>query len=170
MRKRTMKKIILSLLLLTSPLTVMAQAANIHVHGYVTALPCELEKANYLIDLKKVNVWNIRDTQTSPWVDFTIKLKNCPVDTQEAMMVINGTPDNVVTNYFINSGSAKNVALNLAYGENKITVKNGEKITAPVNTQTRTVEIPLSARMAGYGTGMTGGSFKSHLDFTLIYN
>ncbi|SUC25343.1 fimbrial protein [Providencia rustigianii] len=102
-----MKKLALSLLLLASPLTVMAQAANIHVHGYVTARPCELEKANYVVDLKKVNVWNIRDTQASPWVDFTIKLKNCPVDTKEAIMVIDGTPDLVATNYFINNGTAK---------------------------------------------------------------
>ncbi|WP_423810964.1 fimbrial protein [Providencia alcalifaciens] len=165
-----MKKIALSLLLLAFPLTVLAQVANIHVHGYITARPCELEKANYMVDLKKVNVWNIRDTQVSPWVNFTIKLKNCPVDIKEAVMVINGTPDNVATNYFINNGSAKNVALNLAYGTNKITVKNGGQVTASVNTQTRTVEIPLSARMAGYGSGMTGGSFKSHLDFTFIYH
>ncbi|BBG60853.1 fimbrial protein [Providencia rustigianii DSM 4541] len=167
---RIMKKLALSLLLLASPLTVMAQAANIHVHGYVTARPCELEKANYVVDLKKVNVWNIRDTQASPWVDFTIKLKNCPVDTKEAIMVIDGTPDLVATNYFINNGTAKNVALNLAQGLNKATVKNGDQISTPVNEQTRTVEIPLSARMAGYGSGMTGGSFKSHLDFTFIYH
>lgn len=167
---RIMKKIALSLLLFVFPLTVLAQVANIHVHGYITARPCELEKANYIVDLKKVNVWNIRDTQVSPWVNFTIKLKNCPVDTKEAIMVINGTPDAVNANYFINNGSAKNVALNLAYGANKVTVKNGEQVTSSVNTQTRTVEIPLSARMAGYGSGMTGGSFKSHLDFTLIYH
>ena len=165
-----MKKIALSLLLLALPLIALAQVANINIHGYVTALPCELEKANYVIDLKKVNVWNIRDTQTSPWVNFTIKLKNCPMDTKEAIMVVNGTPDAVNTDYFINNGSAKNVALNLAYGENKISIQSGEKITTLINTQTRTVEISLSARMAGYGSGMTAGSFKSHLDFTLVYH
>ncbi|MTC69583.1 fimbrial protein [Providencia sp. wls1914] len=167
---RIMKKIALSLLTFVFPLTVLAQVANINIHGYVTALPCELEKANYVIDLKKVNVWNIRDTQTSPWVDFTIKLKNCPVDTKEVTMVVNGTPDAINTNYFINSGTAKNVALNLAYSANKNTVKNGEQIITPVNIQTRTTEIPLSARMAGYGSGMTSGSFKSHIDFTLTYH
>lgn len=117
-----------------------------------------------------MNVWNIRDTQTSPWVNFTIKLKNYPVDTKEVTMVVNDTPDAINTNYVINSGTAKNIALNLAYSANKNTVKNGEQIIAPVNIQTRTTEIPLFARMAGYGSGMTAGSFKSHIDFTLTYH
>ncbi|WP_272691624.1 MULTISPECIES: fimbrial protein [Providencia] len=165
-----MKKIVLLFCLASSPVLATDQQININVHGYVAAMPCELETINHVIDLKKVNVWNIRETQASPWVDFSIKLKNCPMGTKEAIMEIKGTPDSTTTDYFINTGSAKNVALNLAHHADKATIKNGEKITVPVNEQTRKVDIPLSARMAGYGSGMTSGSFNSHLDFTFVYH
>lgn len=35
-------------------LTVFGLTANIKVHGVVIAAPCEVEKNNYLIDLKKL--------------------------------------------------------------------------------------------------------------------
>lgn len=165
-----MKKILLSLLLLASPLSAIGEAVNINIHGYITAMPCELEKTNYLIDLKKINIWNIKDTQKSPWVDFSVKLKNCPIGTNEAIMTISGTPDLTTTEYFLNKGTAQNVALNLANGANKTTIKNGDKIITPVNSLTRSVEIPFSARVAGYGSGMMPGSFNSHLEFTFVYH
>ncbi|MDU7493029.1 MAG: fimbrial protein [Providencia rettgeri] len=164
-----MRHFILFLSLMSCSFIVFGQAANIKVHGTVIAAPCELEKSNYLIDLKKINIWNIKDTQKSSWVDFSVKLKNCPVGTSQAVMAISGTPDPTTPEYFINNGTAKNVALNLARTANKATIKNGNTITTNVNTQTRSVEIPLSARVSGYGNGMIAGSFKSHLEFTFTY-
>lgn len=165
-----MKKIALSLLLISGPLFAADQQISINVHGYVTAMPCELETTNYVIDLKKINIWNIRDSQQSPWVDFSVKLKNCPVATKEAIMTLSGTPDSTMPDYFINNGTAKNVALNLTDRTNKTTIKDGSKITIPVNSQTRSVEFPFSARVAGYGSGMEPGSFRSHLEFNFIYH
>ncbi len=168
-RENNMRHFILLLSLMSCSLTAFGLTANIKVHGVVIAAPCEVEKNNYLIDLKKINIWNIKDTQKSPWVDFSVKLKNCPVGTTKAVMKISGTPDSTITEHFINNGTAKNVALNLANTGNKTTIKNGDTITANVNTQTRNVEIPLSARVSGYGSGMVAGSFKSHLEFTFTY-
>lgn len=59
-------------------LTAFGLTANIKVHGVVIAAPCEVEKNNYLIDLKKINIWNIKDTQKSPWVDFSVETKKLP--------------------------------------------------------------------------------------------
>ncbi len=84
-------------------------------------------------------------------------------------MKISGTPDSTVTEHFINNGTAKNVALNLANTGNKTTIKMAIPLVMNVNTQTRNVEIPLSARVSGYGSGMFAGSFKSHLEFTFTY-
>ncbi len=39
-----------------------------------------------------------------------------------------------------------------------------------VNKYNHNAEFALSARMVGYGNNITVGSFKSHLEFTLIYN
>lgn len=147
-----------------------ADAVNIQVSGYVTAMPCEIEKNNYLIDLKKINTWNIRDDNASPWVNFSIKLKNCPINTKEAIMIINGTSDATNDDYFLNTGSSQNAALNLANTFDKSLIKNGTKLTIPISNDNRSVEIPLSARVKGYGSGMTAGTFKSHLEFTMLYH
>ncbi|QCJ68624.1 fimbrial protein [Providencia heimbachae] len=165
-----MKQLILTLSLLIYSSFSIGATVKINIFGSVTAMPCEVDKANYQIDLKKVNIWNIRDSQTSPWVDFSVKLKNCPINTTGVTMTLSGVLDPINADYFINNGTAKNVALNLATGTNKTIVKNGTKLTSTINSQTRSTEIPFSARMAGYGSGMTAGSFKSHLEFTLSYN
>ncbi|MFD1093130.1 fimbrial protein [Providencia vermicola] len=165
-----MKKFALSLLLVSGSLFAADQQININVHGYVTAMPCELDTTNYVIDLKKINIWNIKDTQKSPWVDFSVKLKNCPLSTTEAIMTLSGTPDTTTPDYFINNGTAKNVALNLANTANKVTIKNGDKISVPVHYPTRSVEFSFSARVVGYGSGMEPGSFRSHLEFNLVYH
>lgn len=165
-----MKKIILSLWLSSVMLPAASQPVNINVYGYVTAMPCEIENTNYLIDLKNINVWGFKDTQRSPWVNFSIKLKNCPSATKESIIILTGTPDTTNPDYFINNGTAKNVALNLANGIDKALVKNGTRIVTPINNQTRTVEIPLSARVAGYNDGMHAGSFRSSVEFTFVYH
>ncbi|MTC56401.1 putative fimbrial protein SthD [Providencia rustigianii] len=165
-----MKRLALALPLLTYSLFTMGEAVKINIFGSVTAMPCEVDNKNYQIDLKKVNIWNIKNTQTSSWVNFSIKLKNCPINTKGAIITLTGTIDPINPDHFINNGTAKNVALNLTTGTNKSLVKNGTKLTVPINSQTHSAEIAFSARMAGYGSGMTTGSFKSHLEFTLSYN
>ncbi|EKT60485.1 hypothetical protein OOC_00630 [Providencia rettgeri Dmel1] len=49
-----MRHFILLLSLMSCSLTVFGLTANIKVHGVVIAAPCEVEKNNYLIDLKKL--------------------------------------------------------------------------------------------------------------------
>nr|ELR5042051.1 type 1 fimbrial protein [Providencia stuartii]ELR5083071.1 type 1 fimbrial protein [Providencia stuartii]ELR5084612.1 type 1 fimbrial protein [Providencia stuartii] len=165
-----MKRITLLLSLLIYSALSLADTVNIHVSGYVTAIPCEIEKKDYLIDFKKINTWNIRDDNASPWIDFSVKLKNCPINTNEAIMIINGTSDPTNSDYFINTGTSQNAALNLANTLDKSTIKNGTKITFPIDSINRSVEIPLSARVKGYGSGMIPGTFKSHVEFTLLYH
>lgn len=148
----------------------VGEAVNINVHGYVTAMPCEIENKNYIVDLKKINIWNIKESQKSPWVDFSIKLKNCPLETKDVIITLSGTVDSTNTSYFINTGTAKNVALDLVSGANKSPVKNGTQLTIPINSVTRSVEIPFSARVVGYGSGMAAGSFRSHLELTLFHH
>ncbi|MBG5950021.1 MULTISPECIES: fimbrial protein [Proteus] len=165
-----MYKIIpLSLLFLCSPFAV-ASVVNINVYGSVIASPCELETKNYLIDLNKINIRNIKNNQKSDWVDFSIRLKNCPITTNKVTMTLKGTVDPNYPEYFINSGTAKNTALNIATQLNKNIIKNNEKLIVNINQQTHNAEFPLSARIIGYGSNITVGSFKSHLELTLLYN
>ncbi|WP_265503680.1 hypothetical protein [Providencia heimbachae] len=75
-----MKQLMLTLSLLIYSSFSISATVKINIFGSVTAMPCEVDKANYQIDLKKVNIWNIRDSQTSPWVDFKLlDCVTCPV-------------------------------------------------------------------------------------------
>ncbi len=68
--------------LASSPVLATDQQININVHGYVAVMPCELETINHVIDLKKSECWNIRDTQLHRGL-ISIKLKNCPMGTKD---------------------------------------------------------------------------------------
>lgn len=101
---------------------------------------------------------------------FSIKLKNCPITTQQATIILNGIVDPNNSEYFINHGTAKGTALNLAQEGNKSIIKNNDKLVVPINAKTHDAEFPLSARMIGYKNNVTVGTFKSHLEFTLLYH
>lgn len=148
----------------------MASSVNINIYGKVTISPCVIENKNYLIDFKKVNIRDLKNNQNTYWINFSIKLKNCPISTQKATLTIAGTADPNNGNYFINNGTAKNIALNLVENRNKTIIKNGSKLEAIINSQTKMAEYPLAARLIKTGDGISTGTFKSHLEFTLIYN
>ena len=162
-------KAIIFLLLFFSSIT-MASSVNINIYGKVTVSPCEVENKNYLIDFKKINIRELKNNTNTDWIDFSIKLKNCPITTQKATLTISGVSDSNNGDYFLNNGSAKYVALNLIENRNKTIIKNGTKLEAVINSQTKIAEYTLSARLVKTGSGISTGTFKSHLEFTLLYN
>ncbi|MTC74625.1 fimbrial protein [Providencia sp. wls1919] len=163
-----MKRILFSLLGLCA-LPVMAENVNIYVHGNVVVMPCKVENTSYNVELGKINRWNYRNPAQSPWVDFSIKLVDCPVSTKNAKFSVSGTPDNTNNSYFVNTGSSTGSLLHLAQTNNKATLKNGSTIDVVINSATKSAEIPLSARIVSLQPMFTLGNFKSHLEFTLIY-
>lgn len=150
-------------------LPAMAETVNIKVHGNVIAMPCKIENTSYNVELGKINRWNYRNPAQSPWVDFSIKLVDCPVTTKNAKFSVNGTPDTIDNNYFVNTGSSTGSLLHLAQTNNKTTIKNGSMVDVAINSATKSAEIPLSARMVSLQPMFTAGDFKSHLEFSVIY-
>nr|WP_282560306.1 fimbrial protein [Providencia alcalifaciens] len=163
-----MKRILISLLGLLA-LPTMAESVNIYVHGNVVIMPCKIENTSYNVTLGKINRWNYRNPAQSPWVDFSIKLIDCPVSTKNAKFSVSGTPDSTNNNYFVNTGSSTGSLLHLAQKSNKSTLKNGSTVDIIINSATKSAEIPLSARIVSLQPMFTLGDFKSHLEFTLIY-
>ncbi len=166
-----MKKssILLAGSLLFTPFSILANSVNINIHGYITALPCVIEKSSQLIELGRFNSWNYRDTPSTPWKDFTIKFNNCPVNTKNIKLSFMGNPDPFYGDYFLNTGTARNVALNLATQNEKTLIKNGSQLTYSIDDISRATEVPLSARIMSYGDGMEAGSFKSYIQFDILY-
>ncbi|SUC34143.1 putative fimbrial protein SthD [Providencia rustigianii] len=163
-----MNKVIFSALLMLFTLPVASNPLNIHVHGNVVTQPCKLEKTDYLVDLGKINLWNYRDPAQTPWVDFSIKLVECPATTKNARLIIRGIPD-TTGNYFINTGTSRNSVLNLATKDAKNLLKNGSELDITINNVNNNAEISLSSRIISQSLKLEPGTFRSHLDFTLIY-
>ncbi|HHR5901565.1 TPA: fimbrial protein [Providencia alcalifaciens] len=163
-----MKRILFSLLGFFA-LPAMAESVNIYVHGNVVVMPCKVENTSYNVELGKINRWNYRNPAQSPWVDFSIKLVDCPVSTKSAKFSVNGTADAIDNNYFVNTGNSTGSLLHLAQKSNKATIKNGTTLDIVINGITKSAEIPLSARMISLQPMFTPGDFKSHLEFSLIY-
>lgn len=143
---------------------------NLIFNGNIKTAPCQIEQKDYVIDLKTTNIANIRNNQRAPWVNFSINLKNCPINTRESIITLVGTPDSTNPEYFHNSGSATNVALDLVTGAHQGRVKNGTQIVTPINLQTHQAEIPFSARVTSLSNTMTAGTFRSHVEFVMTYN
>ncbi|MGJ3354846.1 fimbrial protein [Providencia sp. Je.9.19] len=164
-----MNKIILCIAFILFTLSSMAESININVHGNVVTMPCKIEQNSYLVDFKKINLWNYRDPAQTPWIDFSIKLIECPTTTKTAKFIISGTPDNTDNNYFINTGSSIGSVLQLVQKDNKKVIKNGTELDLTVNSSTNSVDVPLSARIIAYGPKLEPGTFRSHVEFTVIY-
>ncbi|MTB65521.1 fimbrial protein [Providencia sp. wls1943] len=156
--------------LLLSFYGIAGDSITLNFNGNIKAAPCQIEQTNYVIDLKATNIVNLRNGQQAPWVGFSIKLKDCPTNTRESIVTLTGTVEPTNSDYFINSGTAKNVALDLVTGTSLSRVKNGTQITTPINVQTRQAEIPFSARVTSLNNAMVAGTFRSHVEFTFTYN
>lgn len=81
-------------------------------------MPCKIQQANHTIDFKKINLANLKNEQSPQWEAFSIDLIDCPSYIDKATLQISGTPDNNNSQYFFNSGTAKNVALELKDDKN----------------------------------------------------
>ncbi|UBX50610.1 type 1 fimbrial protein [Providencia alcalifaciens] len=149
---------------------VAGDSITLNFNGNIKAAPCPIEQTNYVIDLKTTNIANLRNGQQAPWINFSIKLKDCPTNTRESVRRLTGTAAPTNSDYFINSGTAKNVALDLVTGTRLSRVKNGTQITTPINLQTRQAEIPFSTRITSLNNVMVAGTFRRHVEFVMAYN
>lgn len=156
--------------LILSTFVSAASTVNIEVRGMVSATACELKNRDYYIDFKKIYFPTSNIQQVSPWEKFSVELINCPSYIKNAKLIFSGTPDTTNSDYFMNTGSAKNTALELHDMENDLIIKNGGAIIKSINLNTKSAIYPLSARIVGYGNGENTGTFQGRIMFSINYN
>lgn len=165
------KKLIVTLGILFSTTSVCSAAdTTINVTGKVIASPCSTGTgASYTIDLGQA----IPASSLQKWGDITpvisknVVLSGCPAGTKTVTATFSGDPFPGSPTNFNNTGTAKNIGINVTDANNYTYVPGS---TGTVNVAADgTATFPLKIRGASIGNA-TVGTIKSAVVMTFTYN
>lgn len=165
------KKILM--LMLLSWEVFCADSVSVGVTGNIVASPCIFNGGNTQLD---INLGNIQAANmatpgsSSDPVPFTLSFTQCPVGTRSVTVSFTGTPDPVAgADYYMNSGSATNVAVAMREAETGTLKGTGSSITQNIATD-RTATMAMQAAVKSVSGGATPGSISAVVVMTMQYN
>lgn len=166
-----MKKIVsaftaLGVLLTTN--TILAADVTITIHGKVVAEPCTIATTTANVDLGNLSTTALETAGSySDWKTVTLNLTNCPIGTSNVVATFSGTSD-TSGNYFLNQGSAGNIAVQLADSRGK-NITNGGVLNSAVSDATLATAFNLEVRAISPDGSTTQGSIQSVVNVTYTW-
>lgn len=150
--------------------SLSASDVTVNFTGTVIAAPCTLSSASTMsVDLGEVTALTLATKgYGSTYKFFTISFTNCPASTTKVLATFSGTADGTNSSYYANSGTAKNVALDVTISGTSTAPSNGSTLTATVDSSAKTASFPFAARMISTGTA-TVGTFNTQMLATITY-
>jgi len=158
------------------PLALLAMSGNAHaadstinITGTVVASPCTIEAVKN-VDLGDIDATKLAATGTSSdYVSFTLNLTNCPATTTSATATFSGTASN--TDYYANSGTAKNVEVELVSSYSSTNMGNGKTFNIGIDAATHGASYGLKTHVKndGKGSAATPGSVSSAIQIAMAY-
>lgn len=139
----------------------------------VVASPCTVDSDSITktIALDGGNGLQAKDLQTagatSAWVDFDINLKDCPAGTTQAVMTFSGTADDDDAANYKNTGTAKNIAVQLNEKGSGNQLSNGIAWTRDITSGT--AQYSMSARAYTKNGGTTPGTVQAVVTASFTY-
>ena len=122
--------------------------ANVHFTGNVYDTACNVAPDSvdkviplgfmYNVDLQKPN-------DASDWKNFSINLIDCPSSTSTVNVSFVGTPDQDNTDFYMNTGDADNVSVELESSSGDI-LKNGYTKSIAINPSTHAASVDMRTR------------------------
>jgi minor fimbrial subunit len=150
-----------------------ADSVSVGVTGNIVASPCIFNGGNTQLD---INLGNIEATNmatpgsSSDPVPFTLSFTQCPVGTRSVRVSFTGTPDPVAgADYYMNSGSATNVAVAMREAATGTLKGTGSSITQNIAAD-RTATMAMQAAVKSVSGGATPGSISAVVVMTMQYN
>ncbi|CNI11569.1 putative mannose-resistant/Proteus-like fimbrial protein [Yersinia aldovae] len=148
------------------------QAADLSVTGHVVASPCNVDSGSVS---KDIDFGQLRSTDlktagsTSDWQAFQIKLTNCPLSTNKATATFSGTPATENNTLYANTGTAENVAVQMAQDSDKAKVLgNGSSMTVDIDARHNAV-YDLTGRLLSVAGNTGPGTFSSVVQMNFTY-
>jgi len=150
-----------------------ADDITLNVIGKILATPCVVDPGtvNQTVEFGQAIATDFKQAgDAGKWKDFALSLSRCPVTTTESEVTFGGTPDNDAPDKFINNGTSKGLALELANRAHDTQFSPGSKMRVNVDSSAHTALFPLSARMVSTTGAATGGTFASVVQLTFTYH
>lgn len=163
-----------SLYLVPLAMLALASSANaadstINITGTVVASPCTAE-ASKDIDLGDIDASKLATTgTTSSFVGASIALTECPATTTSATATFTGTAAD--TDYYANTGTAKNVDVELVTSYSSTNLGNGRSMNTGIDSTSHSGTFNIKARVRndGKGSAVTPGSVSSAIQVAIEY-
>jgi minor fimbrial subunit len=165
-----MKNIILAMMI--GAMSNSVHAADLNITGNVVASACNVDSGSVSqdIDFGQLRSTDLKVAGTATgWQPFTVKLTRCPPSTRSVTLIFSGTPSVDDATLFANSGSAENVAVQVAREADKTVIQgNGSSMTVDVDAQ-HEVTYALAARIYSINGNTVAGSFSSVVVMNFTY-
>ncbi|CAM6750701.1 Fimbrial protein [Enterobacter asburiae] len=152
---------------------IAADSVNVNVTGNIVASPCIFNGGNNTLD---INLGNIQASNmatpgsTSDPVPFSLPFTRCPAGTRSVTVSFTGNPDPIAgADYYMNSGSATNVAIAMSEVATGALKGTGTSITQTIAAD-RTVTMAMQAVVKSVTGGATPGSISAVVVMTMQYN
>ncbi len=148
-----------------------ADTSNINITGNIVASPCVIDADNSVIsvDLKDIQAASLATAgSASEWKNFDIAVKNCPASTTMITIKFTGTPDSTDATRYKNTGTANNIAVEVA-GLGGMNMGNNVVTSLSVNKTTNSGTFTLRARAYSANGGVMPGSINAAIVVTFTY-
>lgn len=152
---------------------IAADSVNVNVTGNIVASPCIFNGGNNTLD---INLGNLQASNmatpgsTSDPVPFSLPFTRCPAGTRSVTVSFTGNPDPIAgADYYMNSGSATNVAIAMSEAATGALKGTGTSITQTIAAD-RTVTMAMQAVVKSVTGGATPGSISAVVVMTMQYN
>ncbi|WP_411750946.1 fimbrial protein [Serratia sp. (in: enterobacteria)] len=160
------------LMVVAGMMSVTVQAADLNLTGTVVASPCRVDSGSVSkdIDFGQLQSTDLKEAGTaSDWMPFQIKLTGCPQATSKATVTFSGTPATEDATLYANSGTAENVAVQMALEADKATVLgNASSMTVDIDAQHNAV-YELAGRLLTVNGNTGPGTFSSIVQMNFTY-
>lgn len=150
-----------------------ADSVNLGVTGNIVASPCIFNGGSTSMD---INLGNIQATNmatpgsSSDPVPFNLLFTQCPAGTRSVTVSFTGSPDPLAgADYYMNSGSATNVAVAMREAGTGTLKGTGSSITQTIAAD-RTATMAMQASVKSVSGGATPGSISAVVVMTMQYN
>lgn len=137
-----------------------SNSANIDITGTVIASPCVVNGNNQSLAVNLGDSIQAGDLLASgsstAWTDVTLALTDCPISTTSFSVAFAGTAD-ADTDYYLNTGTATNLKLELTGTTTDTAYKNGATVTnVAIPSTTHAYDLKMRVRAVSKGNVMPG--------------
>lgn len=153
--------------------TSFAQAADtvVNVSAVIKESSCKIAASSIeqSVDLGKGRVADLKQAnEATEWKPFSVELTDCPDSVTQVVATVSGVPDKNVADNFLNTGTAKNVAIEVKNVVDEIPISNGKTVTTTVD-QAHNAALLFKGRMITPTGGATSGSVLALMEFSFEF-